>query len=225
MKMLTLITVLSAVIAVALSAGCCTPDQWEGGEGVEVGYSGYIKKGLIREYVKVAYDYTNKRSAAELFYENGDIKGKFQMVIRYDDETDENKGKLYFVDLQKSKCWQKTLNKPFRKACVPDDAKEMGDYVLGLKSAGLKATAYHINGKGFDATVSVSPLGKGLCVPIGEIVAGKRGRFSTLRTVGFSNITPGIKNATVFDVPSACDETEYYDIMDEVSRDFYTFAL
>lgn len=213
---------------VALVSSCCTPDQWEGGEGAVIGYSGPHHQGLIREYIKVAYDYTNKQSAVELHYFNGKIKAEFKVLVKYDKKCmtkDCKGGKMYILDMKDNKCWEKRLLKPFRKACLPEEAKYMSDYYVGVEG-GLKASAYEYDGEFFLASISVSDVGKGLCVPIGETIA-KHSRYNTLSTVGFFNITTGIKDPKFFDVPEACKKTEemYFPYMELLAKEHHFFAL
>lgn len=223
----TVCVFMCAVVALAWS--CCTPDQWEGAEGAIIGYHGPGKHGgLIREYIQVAYDFTNKQSAANLYYFNKGIKAEFKVIVKYDKECQDANcagGKMYVYNVKDKKCWEKSIKGAFRKACIPEKAKYMGDYYLGLEG-GLKASAYEFDGKHFTASISVSSVGKNQCVPIGETIA-KQGRYSTLSNVGFLNITTGIKDPSVFDVPAACKETEdmYFPYMEVLAKEDHFFAL
>uniref|UniRef100_A0A0B7B9J2 Mammalian ependymin-related protein 1 n=1 Tax=Arion vulgaris TaxID=1028688 RepID=A0A0B7B9J2_9EUPU len=207
---------------VALSSACCTPDQWEGVESSLGGYARIFHHGLIQEYIDVAYDAVNNRTAAVLDYRNGKFSNKYRIVTRYD--NDASTGKLYVLDIKKEKCWTKTLNRPFRKACIPAEAKALGTYSVGLVG-GLNATAYEVRYKQIVAYVSVQDLGNDVCVPVGEAIYGKLKKVDFIQNVGFINITPGIRNETVFDVPKQCQEDDDYNLAEEFSREHYIMAV
>ncbi|XP_055876459.1 ependymin-related protein 1-like isoform X2 [Biomphalaria glabrata] len=204
---------------VALSSACCTPDQWEGVESSIGGWAGRRRSGLLKEFVFASYDYTNKRSAAFLDYANGEYFNRFQIVVRYEGEV----GNLYIVDLKRNKCWLKTLKRPFRQACIPEKAKSVGDYYLGLKG-GFKVSGYAIEGERINAFISVQNV-SGSCIPVSEAVYGKLTKVEFVQTVGFVNLTPGIKNETVFDVPAQCEKKEDFSLAEELTRDHYFFAI
>ncbi|KAH9513144.1 hypothetical protein Btru_035991 [Bulinus truncatus] len=205
---------------VALSTSCCTPDQWEGIESSIGGWAARKRSGLLKEYVKVSYDFTNKRTAAFVDYSNGEYANRFKIVVRYDGEV----GNVYVVDLKKDKCWTKKLNRPFRQACIPDSAKPVGDYYLGL-DGGFKLSGYAIEGPRVSAFVSVQNISNGQCVPVTEAVYGKLTKADFVQTVGFVNVTPGIKNATVFDVPAECEKKQDTSLAEGLTRDHFILAL
>ncbi|BFZ03470.1 hypothetical protein BsWGS_06509 [Bradybaena similaris] len=205
---------------VALSTACCTPDQWEGEEATIGGYAGRRRAGLLKEFIAVAYDGTNNRTAAFVDYQNGEHSNKFKIVTRYEN----GHGKLYVVDLKKGKCWTKSLERPFRKACIPDDAKKIGSYYLGLKD-GFKVTGYDIRGRSINAFVSVETLDDNQCVPVTEAVYGKLRKVDFVQTVGFINVVAGIRNETVFDIPKECEKREEFSLAEELSREHYILAI
>ncbi|RUS85477.1 hypothetical protein EGW08_006753 [Elysia chlorotica] len=200
---------------------CCTPDQWEGTQSEFAGYAGYVRHGLITEYNHVAYDFTAKRSAVYLRYVNGDIEAKIKVVV-----LSEDKGLMVYVDdYEKGSCWKKKLEGEFRKACIPDDAKSYGEYYLGL-DGGYKVSSYKIRGKRMNTILTVQPVSEGVCAPIGEISMGRVGHYDILKNVGFVDITPGIKNETVFDVPRDCTEDwSDFDLPIEIDRQDYVLGV
>ncbi|CAL1530440.1 unnamed protein product [Lymnaea stagnalis] len=219
-----MITVTSAVLVlcsfVALSSAVCTPDQWEGTEASIGGWATHKRNGLLKEYVRVAYDFTNKRSAAFLEYRNGEYSNKFRIVIKYEGEV----GNLYVVDLKKDKCWTKKLDRPFRQACIPEKAKAVGDYYMGLKG-GFKVSGFALEGERVSAFVSVQLIDNNQFVPVGEAVYGKLRKVDFVQNVGFIDITPGIQNATVFDVPKECEKKDDFTLAEELTRDHYILAI
>jgi len=224
--MLTLAVFLGAVVA--LSSACCTPDQWEGGEAAVVGFSGgfHDKNGMVKEFNRVSYDYTNKRTHVSLYYVYDGKPHEYKMLTRYDDKQNPEEGKLYVVDVKEKKCHTKTLSKPFRQSCTPKEAKYTGNFTIGLAGAGgLHADGYEIEGEGYSVNLAVSMIKGGACIPLGEAVAAKKGRMSTLSDITFVNITPGIKDASIFDVPKECDKVTEGELVEEMIRDQYFMAL
>ncbi|GFR61525.1 mammalian ependymin-related protein 1-like [Elysia marginata] len=208
----------------ALSWACCTPDQWQGVQSLFSGYAGFFHRGLITEFNDVAYDYEGKRSAVFLRYVNGDIEAKLKIVVRYEDDKDEG-GMLYVDNYNKERCWKKRLEGEFHKACIPKDAKSYGNYSLGLKGK-YEVTSYNIKGKRMDHIVTVQTLGEGVCAPIGQISMGRVGHYDVLRNVGFVDITPGIRNESVFDVPKDCaDDWQDFDLPIDIDRQDYFLGV
>ncbi|GFO11597.1 mammalian ependymin-related protein 1-like [Plakobranchus ocellatus] len=220
MKWVSVALILSSLAA--FSWACCTPDQWEGVQTTFAGYSGYFHSGLIKEYNYVAYDFENKRSAMYMRYVNKDIEAKLKYLVVFDDDEG---GMLYIDNLGKGTCFMKKLEGEFRKSCIPKEAKSYGPYYLGLKG-GYKVESYNLKGKHMDVIVTVQPIEEDVCAPISELATGLVGHYKILRTVGFVDITPGIKNETVFDVPKDCNEDwSSFDLPLELSREDYFLAV
>lgn len=196
---------LASCLAFAMG-DMCTPDQWEGYEGSVGGYIHHGHPGIIQEWMKVSYDAKSKAKAAFISYHNNEYENKFQVVMRHDDDSDDS-GRLYIVDLKTDKCWSKKMEGPFRKACVPGDAKHLGDHYMGLKGKGLQVSMFYVHVKDVTCVLSVQKQGD-VMIPIGENLFGKAMKTAFIQPVGYLDITPGIQNATVFDVPKQCKEEE-----------------
>ncbi|XP_005098796.1 ependymin-related protein 1 [Aplysia californica] len=222
----SMLTLALVACFAACAWACCTPDQWEGYEGSSAGYAKFFKKGAVVEHAYVAYDYTNRRSAVFLSYINGDYENKFQIVTRYEEDDNDKERRMYFVDEKKNKCWTKKLEREFHKACIPKDAKEHGSYYLGLKG-GFKVRSFDVAKGPIYAFVTVADLDNDLCVPVLEQLSGKLRRISFIQDTQFVDLTPGIKNATVFDVPKQCDEAEETDELfaASVERDHFILGV
>ncbi|XP_012935409.1 ependymin-related protein 1 [Aplysia californica] len=218
---------LSLILVASFAAcawTCCTPDQWEGEEGALAGYARAFQRGILKEKAFVAYDYTNRRTVAFLNYVNGDYEGRFQIVTRYD--SDGKKGRLFFVDLKKDECRTRDLDREFRKACIPKDAKEYGPFFMGLEG-GFRVRGFEVHTGPITTFVNVVDLEEGVCVPVGETLTGTLRKVSFMQSLGFINIRPGIKNATIFDVPKQCSEAQETDQMFAavVERDHFILAV
>lgn len=219
--------VLCAVLGVAAveAKGCCTPDQWEGSQYSVTGYvKGFLhrKPGVERGAVSVAYDYTNQRTAAFANFTGNAGKRSYRIVRRYDN----GQGRLYIVDLQNDKCYQKNLTKPFRAACVPDEAKELGEYTFGAGNASLQAKGYAmgIDTDKYKLELSITVTADN-CVPIGENIVGLAREVPLMENVGFVDINPGIADPSVFDVPSQCEETVSGYFMSELVEEYKILAI
>jgi len=181
----------------------CTPDQWEGIEVSNAGYVHHRHPGYIKEWSRVSYDATNMQKATFIHYNNDGNKSKFQMIVRY---SAANEGKVYVVDEEKQKCWVKSLKESWRKCCLPEDAKKVDEYSLGLKGAGgLKVTGYYVEKKDMGVYVAVSTAGANI-IPVTMISHGHFRETAFQQNVQFADITPGIKDASVFDIPALCKE-------------------
>lgn len=214
---------LAAIIAISCGE-LCTPDQWEAIEASFGGYEYHRRAGTIKEHNKIAYDATNQRKASFITYINNDYENKFQMVVRYD--KGDNGGKAYLVDLKKGTCWTKSLDKPFRKACIPDDNKKVHDYSLGLKGAGgLKVTGYLVKMKeGGGVYLAVTTNADKTIIPVLENIQGSYGpTLQFVQAMQYGDVTAGISNATIFDIPEQCkDEVAQSEILDRyMSQRFF----
>lgn len=216
---------LAAVFAVSLSA-MCTPDQWEGYQGALTGYVHDRHPGVMKEFAAVSYDAKNERKAMFVTIVKHDHEEKFHIVVRYDKAGDG--GNYYIKNLKSGKCFHKALEKPFRKACLPEEAKHMYDYSMGLKGAGgLAVSAYGLRIKETELMVVVSKAGKDI-IPISESFYGHVRVCHTdfVQGMGFSDITPGIKNETVFAIPEGCKKEEFdLSIPDYLMRDNKVLVL
>jgi len=132
----------------------------------------------------------------------------------------DDEGTVYVVDLNEDKCWTKKTRREFRKACIPDGAKVNGAGYLGLEGKGLKITGYEVTTPRVDAMVTVMNIDKDTCVPTGEVVSGSMRRASFMKSAAFIDVTAGIKNATVFDIPKACEENLDTSTQAELEREF-----
>ncbi|KAL5017937.1 hypothetical protein ScPMuIL_003659 [Solemya velum] len=195
--------IFACLIGVA-SAGCCIPKQWEGVEGMLMGTVHWIKPRLTRGMLKVHWDATNQKLATNSSY---DMDGKRFSLTTLEDYS---QGMQYIV--MDDKCKKLKLNRTFPEGCIPDSAKELGTYHLGAGSNTLDATSYYMKRGELETMISVTKEG---CIPLGEDTFGRFKRRSVLQTVSFANISPGIQDPSVFDVPAACQQDVSEDLESE----------
>lgn len=208
----------ACLLGAATGEGCCTPDQWQGVQASTSGYVYHHRPSVVQGLVYVVYDYTNKRSASFANYTSEGKTRRYRLVQRY---VDDKEGKLYVVDLQSDKCYQKKLKRPFRKACVPDSAQKLGAFYMGAGDNKVDAVAYkaQVKTEHYKLDVSLSVTEQG-CIPLGETVVGVARGVPLMETVGFVNIEPGIKDPSVFDIPKECEETFPALIMSGLEHDY-----
>jgi len=230
-----LLALCLVICSAVYSWACCTPPQWEGVMGSQGGYAkGWFKRGVYGGYTAVSYDFTNKRSAVFTKISSKDYKGKWYVVSIYDKDADEGckgNGKMYVVDLKKNKCYTKRLRCGMKESCIPSEAKDLGTYFLGLKG-GYLLHAYQIEKHGkMDCSLPISVSvqdteTKGVCIPVGETFQCRRLGVDFMEVIGFSNVTHGIKNATVFDVPKQCDKELDIELAEMIpNRDHYILGF
>ncbi|XP_067653502.1 mammalian ependymin-related protein 1-like [Haliotis asinina] len=191
------IAVYALLVAFASADPCCTPDQWEGIAGSIVGS---VTNGITtsaQSTTFVSYDFTNMKLASNTTTVVDGMTYRNMTIIDY------NKKLMYQYNEMTGVCAVTEFDQPFKKACVPDNAKELGNFYYGAADNMLKATSYMIKQDPFTAYVSMTATG---CIPISEVAYGNLGTTAVMTSTGFVNITPGIKNPSVFVPPTACDE-------------------
>jgi len=224
------VAVLAAVLALTEGKGCCAPDQWQGAMGSVSGFVYKKRPGSAKGITYTFYDATNKRVASFANYtmEHGKVRS-YKIVKRYGKKecegevegVDCGRGRMYVVDLETKKCYRKKLWRPFRKACIPDKAKETGDFYMGAGNATLAVRGYFVEFKkrGVRLNMEVTVTQDG-CIPVGELTQGVAKGVPMMETVGFADIKPGVKDPTVFDIPKECDKAEPGLIMDALDREY-----
>ncbi|CAG5127806.1 unnamed protein product [Candidula unifasciata] len=219
--MSAIVVVLLVSSLMGLCSACCTPAQWEGQLSAIAGRAEGARHEVILEFGEVSYDATNNRSVIVLSFKGGKIDDTMKILTRYDNSSS---GKQYVLDFKTGKCNILELRTPFRRLCIPAEAKRIGNFTLGLSPA-LKGTAFAAGGKDVNVFVTVQELDNDTCVPVSESLYGRFGKADVVETIAFINITPGIKNETVFDVPAQCKKADESTFPYLRSRDHYIMAI
>ncbi|XP_046566112.1 mammalian ependymin-related protein 1-like [Haliotis rubra] len=188
---------------------CCTPDQWEGIAGSIVGSVTNGKSTSAQSTTLMSYDFTDMMLASDTTTMVDGMTFKNKTIIDY------NKKLMYNFNEMSGVCDVMEFDQPFQKACVPDNAKELGNFYYGAGDNMLQATSYMIQQDPFTAYVSMTTTG---CIPITEIAYGDLGTTAVMTTTGFVNITPGIKDKSVFTPPSACAQAKVQDAKKSTTR-------
>jgi len=217
------------LVCLAVSTwACCTPDQWEGYQPAVGGYSkeGYKvhkSQGSFDGFSHVVYDYTNKRKAVFMTVISGEYQNNFHIIQRCGDKGEEG-CRTYVLDLKKQTCFTKKSCCEFRKACIPKDAKVLGKGFLGLQGV-FPITGYQVKKESMTVDVTVTNLDADVCIPVAEVVLGERKNVHFMQTLSFIDITPGIKNSTVFEIPKECKEDPNVSLDMEFEREHYVMAV
>ncbi|CAH1795200.1 unnamed protein product [Owenia fusiformis] len=224
-----LLGVLVLLIDVAsLDPICCTQDQWEGILLVDEGmvFIDAVPRGdinlpgggrtrpetawaVINTTADVSYDYTNKRTKLVLtaVTQSPLIPRPGKQTVTY--INDYVKHVSYQID--DSDGCQKSQIDNMTKQCVPGDALFEGSATLGAKGAALPVDIYSyvMPGLNFQTRATVSKS-KSQCIPISmQLVAGGvEADSGTIWNVEAHNITAGIKDPSVFEVPAKCNHVK-----------------
>ncbi|XP_070531919.1 ependymin-related protein 1-like [Ptychodera flava] len=194
--MKTFLVLLSSVVC-ATAYICCPPSQWEGYIGETGGYvtdsksdAGYISAYIVyhidREMKKIAFD---SQSTVGPTQSNVHTLQDFDKKIQY--------------QVEGGVCTKSALQGSIEdNACVTDRAQLQGKVDI----VGMLANSYTYTAEGIDMNVTLTVWEKG-CIPCGfNAVIHSQGAHSILNG-GYFNITTGIKDPSVFDVPAACKGT------------------
>lgn len=215
--------VLIGIAGTVSGKGCCTPDQWQGYQFSSAGYNGK-KPGFVESGVFISYDATNKQVAAKATYTKNGKDRKYNIVVRYEKDSEvlrwcsgencEGKGKMFILDEQNDKCFVKKLRKPFRKMCIPKGAKSPGNFRFGAGNSSLEVEAFNMKRFSRKRNVFVESwmtVTKDGCIPVTESLHGAIKGVGFMENVGFADISPGIKDPAVFDIPKQCEEKNVSD--------------
>ncbi|ESO90793.1 hypothetical protein LOTGIDRAFT_233585 [Lottia gigantea] len=208
MKLLVLVYLIAVVYSQSTVPGCCVPPQWEGLQGTIIGrVDGSGRQQVISENVETFYDQTNNRMALNVAT---DFTGKMQylrIIQLY------SKKIQYVIDLDTQTCKSNTLSGTFPPICLPKDAMPEGPYYFGIGDTKLESISFRFNVSG--ANVTVSALREG-CIPILENIVTSGQGIAQMQTTGFVNLSPGISQPSMFDVPDICNQAK--DLGLEASR-------
>ncbi|XP_067653035.1 mammalian ependymin-related protein 1-like [Haliotis asinina] len=189
-------------------AGCCMPKQWEGlqsemGQTVTNG-----KAAMILVTNAISYDGTNSRISLLVNSTAGSVVTVTRVIQNF------NKGTQYNIDLLTNKCTKSKITGSITPACVPDNAVYAQSLYFGGGKNQLPGDTYVWKQKSptvsVDIALTVSKDGND-CYPVGEVAFGTANDAQLLETVGFMNITKGIRDPSVFTPPPSCKQVPMTD--------------
>ncbi|XP_064605785.1 ependymin-related protein 1-like [Liolophura sinensis] len=212
--LLSTVLVLAVSCVAVHSFKCCVPDQWEGVLGLTEGLVQNGQPAFVQGYVALSYDYTNKRVAEYVNLTTQGVPTLQKIIIDY------NKNVMYTIKEEAKYCRAVQPAPPLSR-CVPDTARETSRFHLGAGNNSLKVIAYEIDVPDMQITAVTSMTAQD-CLPVGELMYGAANNVPFLASMGYVNIVPGIKDPSVFNVPSYCDKAEINDVPGLETGNFIT---
>ncbi|XP_033743859.1 ependymin-related protein 2-like [Pecten maximus] len=184
-----------SVALVASAQICCVPKQWEGVQGnvMAISQPNTVEPTIVSTSYLMSYDATNQRVATIKSVSSGNFTSTNGVILDYAN------GIQYTVE--GPRCTKTTLG-PFIESCIPSDAHNDGATYYGAFSP-LNVTAYSYVKSGFQVYSTVTT---DTCAPVQEVLFGEFGGTRYMQSLGYSNITPGIKDPMVFMPPTFCDD-------------------
>ncbi|XP_067659216.1 ependymin-related protein 1-like [Haliotis asinina] len=193
-------TLLLAGLAVASGSICCPPDQFNAYQYVNFVNSTTTVEALYY----MVYDGVNQRYLITGDRSNGQVVSTTKVIYDYRQRT------AYNIDAQAGTCTTFPIQGNFedqQSVCVPSEAVPIGPFFYGYNQNRLNAQSYTYNTTSPDGgrqrvTIVVSDAG---CIPlvIARTTTGGAGGNSFYQ-VGYNDFYPGIRDITVFDIPSYC---------------------
>ncbi|XP_046551984.1 mammalian ependymin-related protein 1-like [Haliotis rubra] len=120
---------------------------------------------------------------------------------------DYNTNTMYVIDVLKRTCQKTKSNLPFNNGCVPDDAKQVFDMTIGAGSETLQTKIYSMRLQQASTLMDINfSVTEKQCVPVGENWVGSVNNVKMVMSVGFFDITLGIKDPSVFTPPAFCKQ-------------------
>ncbi|XP_077983806.1 ependymin-related protein 1-like [Glandiceps talaboti] len=196
------ILLILSFVVYATASICCPPfEQYECRMNVRGGiyYPAYKFAELQDTNMSLHADITNKKVAFEETIRSGG-----GTVTHLKSITDFNQGVQYMI-IDGTTCTKFPIETTLEDiACIPDDAELLGtyDYAMGK----LKGSEYKYTVKQLGQIQTYVMTVTNQCIPLAlQVVGGdEAGTFQYTTGGTYVNITPGIKDPSIFDVPSIC---------------------
>ncbi|XP_002732744.1 ependymin-related protein 1-like [Saccoglossus kowalevskii] len=195
-----LIVLLASFVALTTAYKCCPPKQFESTMGQFGGTcTRQGKSGIFTVYGPLHYDYSKEMVALEEYISAGEQQFKVKVIQDFNSNTQ------YVI--MAGKCTKSDLPGSIDDTCIPDAAEYIGTNVYGLDA--LTADSYTYNAQQMGANVSVGvAVTANECLPFGLTIFADQPQAETISFIGFMNVTLGIKDPSVFDIPKICDHDD-----------------
>ncbi|ESO87154.1 hypothetical protein LOTGIDRAFT_154656 [Lottia gigantea] len=190
--------ILLCLVASSLAEKCCVPDTWEGIQQQSVGS---IKNGIptmSEETITIHYDLTKNVAAFDESVTANGYTVKVKVIMDFKAGTE------YIIS--GNHCSKKVISHTSRTRCVPDNAKFEGSHFGGSGNNKVMFNSYSYQAANVTAHFSMTNPG---CVPVSQIIYGSTNGVQYFVSQNFYDITPGVKDPTVFNVPSICDNAMF----------------
>jgi len=194
-----------AIIAPLSAQSCCFPLQWEGQQSMyDVSCDRYTRSRLYS-------DFKNKRIASYSVLKKHGVVEQYSKTV-----ADLNTMMLYFIYKIKDKtiCQVSKIRQavPANLNCMPASFKFMGGYHIGAGNESLALKTYAMVKRKYKNYISVT---KG-CIPVRDRILFTPKTQPNLFDISWYNITIGIKNQDVFNLPPACYEDQSFNILQHI---------
>ncbi|CAL1535622.1 unnamed protein product [Lymnaea stagnalis] len=196
---------LVSVVLTATVCGdiCCVPDQFEANliyDNANVFIDANTAYSYTNSTAQAAYDYTNNKTYVKLV--SVELSPLIPQPVRseYTILTDYVKGVQYqFTDTHCEKSSVGSMQKP----CIPDNAIKVNSGFFGNNQTKVVTFQFTPAGTTLNYLATIDPT---ICMPVVEVfVAGDVVPDSgSINSVLVSDVTPGIKDPTIFDPPKIC---------------------
>ncbi|XP_046341910.1 ependymin-related protein 1-like [Haliotis rufescens] len=196
--MTLLVLLLAGLVPASLGSICCPPEQWEAYQFI----SRVDSNGGYEGLQAVSYDAVSRRYAVFGNYTEGQY-ADFKVIYDY------AAGVEYRITPGSRSCETIAITEKFKDTCVPDGAALMGPFTFGLGRTTLDTRGYRYSTKNKGVTTDVTMVvQRDRCVPviINTITAASTG--DSLVSIGYNNMSPGIRDVTVFSPPAYCGKVK-----------------
>ncbi|XP_013393822.1 mammalian ependymin-related protein 1 [Lingula anatina] len=193
-----LVAVCLGILAVAAAdkKPCCAPPQWEGLIGETIGGDHEGKPWLLQEGAQLSVSWPDKKmNVMGQANMTGGTSVMFRVILDY-------KAKQQYTIVHK-KCTKAAIADEMING-VPSNATYAGTFYFGAgKDNELMFDTWLVKYKGMDFQSELTTTVKD-CIPISWFAFGTVNKDKLIETVGFVNVTLGIKDNSVFTVPDIC---------------------
>ncbi|KAL3862072.1 hypothetical protein ACJMK2_008067 [Sinanodonta woodiana] len=198
------------LVVMVMGEGCCPPNAWEGFLGT---MAGFIKYGVPHSTKSFLTYHTN--STLGMIYMEGDV-----IIDRWPTQKiriffDNNKNIEYLI--MNNRCSKRTLARKQRN-CIPENATRVLKTYLGAGPETLAVIVYRFMDRDTEVYSTVT---SDSCIPVNTVATGTNPAFKDeyMEVEQLSGITVGVKDPSVFDIPSMCHSADVsIDYVPTISR-------
>ncbi|XP_046579603.1 ependymin-related protein 1-like [Haliotis rubra] len=182
---------LASLAIVAHGTICCAPLQWEAFKDFTI----IDPSGGQRSRQYYSYDAYNERYAFSSNFTDS--------VSTYKEIWDYRQGTGCRIYSDKQTCEIFPVTGRFPANCIPGGAVDQGPTTYGFGTDSLNTIGYIFSDTN-NETVTLATVSRQDCVPVVTTTTFKRAGSYYSYGLNYNNISPGIRDATVFDPPSYC---------------------
>ncbi|XP_067658901.1 ependymin-related protein 1-like [Haliotis asinina] len=191
--------VLAALSAVGSSYLCCAPSRFSANQDVTFTNSTTTYRGLYY----FVWDSPNKRYVVGEDRIETNFYGIRRTIYDYKKRT------AYKIDAEARTCSTFPTQGRFddqENVCVPSTAQTLGPLFYGFDVDTLHGRTYITNSTTPDGRQkNVIAVVTKDCIPIiSTTIVGGYGQGDSLRVLAYNNVFPGVKDISIFEVPSYC---------------------